>query len=248
MATNNNGIWKYCYWLNDSDLDKIKREMEDAGTEMVRAEKNPCEALRGPIGYAEPQTWSVICKHDAAPWYHASKHAGQNLVVASFPLDDTYDPFLETTIEQSTFEPIDFPPEEEITQLAQDPTYRSRNLEGWGALPKEMGDAIVKGLGKMSGKPLDSFEDLLCIWDAVHSNFIFPRYRSGKEFMHAPYSIADSIHIGTCCVELFNLLDSQEDALLVRPCIGSVIVKVLQKDRYYLVRLKNLRKQQDGKS
>ena len=102
----------------------------------------------------------------------------------------------------------------------------------------------MKGLGKMSGKPLDTFEDLLCIWDAVHSNFIIPHYRSGKEYMKAPYSIADSIHIGTCCVELFNLLDSQEDALLVRPCIGSVIVKVLEKDHYYLVRLVHTRKQQ----
>jgi hypothetical protein len=239
MVRNTNGIWKYCYWLDDSALGKIKKEMEKEGTTLVRAEKNPCEALRGPIGYAEPQTWNIICKHDAAPWYHASNHAGKNLVVASFPLDETYDPLLETTIEQSTFEPIDFPPEEELSQLAQDPTYRSRKREGWGGFPKEMGDAIVKGLGKMSGKPLDTFEDLLCIWDAVHSNFIIPQYRSGKEFMKAPYSIADSIHIGTCCVELFNLLDSQEDALLVRPCIGSVIVKVLEKDRYYLVRLVN---------
>ena len=244
MVTNSNGIWKYCYWLNDSALGQIKEEMKEDGTPMIQAEKNPCEALRGPIGYAEPQTWNVICKHDAAPWYQASKHAGKNLVAASFPLDETYDPFLETMIEHSTFEPIDFPPEEDLSQLAQDPTYRSRKLEGWGAFPPEMGDAIVKGLGKMSGKPLDTFEDLLCIWDAVHSNFIIPRYRSGKEFMEAPYSIADSIHIGTCCVELFNLLDSQEDALLVRPCIGSVIVKVLEKDHYYLVRLVHTRKQQ----
>ena len=94
----------------------------------------------------------------------------------------------------------------------------------------------------MSGKQLDSFENLLCIWDAVHSNFLSPRYRAGKEFMNAPYSITDSIHIGTCCVELFNLLDSQEEALLVRPCIGSVIVKVLEKNRYYLVRMANPRK------
>ena len=31
--------------------------------------------------------------------------------------------------------------------------------------------------------------------------------------------------------------DSKEDAMLVRPCIGSVIVKVLEKDRYYFVRV-----------
>ena len=242
MSPNNNGIWKYCYWLDDPGLSELKQEMADQDTPMVRAEQNPCEALKGEIGYAEPTTWSTICKHDAAPWYRASKHNGKNLIVSSFPLEESYTPFLETTIEQSSFEPIDFPPEGEFAHLAQDQTYRSRDLEGWGAFPKEVGNAIVKGLSKMSGKQLDSFEDLLCIWDAVHSNFLSPRYRAGKEFMNAPYSITDSIHIGTCCVELFNLLDSQEDALLVRPCIGSVIVKVLEKNRYYLVRLANPQK------
>jgi len=248
MATNSNGIWKYCYWLTDEALGMIKKEMEASGISMVRAEKNPCEALKGPIGYAEPQTWDIICKHDAAPWYHASSHAGKNLVVSSFPLSEPFDPFLETTIEPAAFEPIDFPPEDAFPELAQNPAYRSRTREGWGAFPKEMGDAIVKGLGKMSGKPLDTFEDLLCIWDAVHSNFIIPRYRSGDAFMNAPYSITDSIHIGTCCVELFNLLDSSEAALLVRPCIGSVLVRVLEQDRYYLVRLVNPGKNQGGKS
>jgi hypothetical protein len=63
--------------------------------------------------------------------------------------------------------------------------------------------------------------------------------------MHAPYSVADSTHIGTCCVELFNLLGTNEDALLVRPCIGSVIVKVLEKNRYYLVRLAHAATRQD---
>ena len=100
-----------------------------------------------------------------------------------------------------------------------------------------MGEAIVKGLNNLSEKKLSSFGDLLSSWEAVHANFAHPRYRAGKEFMNAPYSVAESVHIGTCCVELFNLLGTGEDALLVRPCIGSVIVKVLEKNRYYLVRL-----------
>ena len=211
--------------------------MEEKGTAMVKAEKNPCEALKGEIGYAEPFTWDIICKHDAAPWYRASKHVGENLVVSSFSLGEEYRPFLETTIEQSTFEPKEFPSREDLMKLAKDERYLSRELKGWGAFPQEMGEAIVKGLGEMSGKPLDKFEDLLSIWNAVHSNFVNPKYRAGKNFMNAPYSVADSIHIGTCCVELSNLLDSKDDAMLVRPCIGSVIVKVLEKDHYYLVRL-----------
>jgi len=237
MPTNRKGIWKYCYWLDDSGLSRLKKQMEEKSTAMVKAEKNPCEALKGEIGYAEPLTWDIICKHDAAPWYRASKHVGKNLVVSSFPLGEEYRPFLETTIEQSTFEPKELPSREDLMKLAKDERYLSHEREGWGAFPKEMGEAIVKGLGEMSGKPLDKFEDLLSIWDAVHSNFVNPKYRAGKDFMNAPYSIADSIHIGTCCVELFNLLDSKDNAMLVRPCIGSVIVNVLKKDQYYLVRL-----------
>lgn len=237
MSTNRKGIWKYCYWLDDAGLSRLKKQMEEKGTTMVQAEKNPCEVLKGEIGYAEPHTWEIICKHDAAPWYRASKHTGKNLVVSSFPLGEEYSTFLETTIEHTSFEPDDFPSREDLMKLAKDETYLSRKLEGWGAFPKEMGEAIIKGLSQMSGKPFDTFEDLLSMWDAVHANFVNPRYRAGKDFMNAPYSVADSIHIGTCCVELFNLFDSKEDAMLVRPCIGGVIVKVLEKDRYYLVRL-----------
>jgi len=236
MSTEKNEIWKYCYWLDDSALSKLKNQMDEKGIKMVRTERNPCEALKDEIGYAEPHTWGIICKHDAKPWYDASKHAGKNLVVSSFPLGEEFSSFLETTIEQTSFEPEEFPSKEDLMKLAKDESYPSCNLEGWGAFPKEMGEAIVKGLGKMSGKPLDKFEDLLSSWDAVHSNFVNPKYRAGEEYMNAPYTVADSIHTGTCCVELFNLLDSKEDAMLVRPCIGSVIVKVVEQDRYYLVR------------
>ena len=238
MSIQGRAIWKYCYWLDEGALAQLKQQMEARGITMLRAEKNPCEALRDELGYAEPPTWGIICKHDAEPWYRASKHAGKHLVVSSFPLSEEYNPSLETTIEKTTFIPEHYPSSAALQQLAGDKVYRSRNLKGWGAFPKKTGEAIVKGLGKMSGKPLDTFEDLLSIWNAVHSNFVNPHYRAGGDFSDAPYSVADSIHIGTCCVELFNLLDAKENAMLVRPCIGSVIVKVLDKDHYYLVRIK----------
>ncbi len=234
---NKNEIWKYCYWLDDSALSELKKQMNEKGIKMVQAERNPCEALRGEIGYAEPHTWGIICKHDAKPWYDASKHAGENIVVSSFPLNEEYSSFLETTIEQASFEPEEFPSKEDLMKLAKDKTYLSCDLEGWGAFPKEMREAMMGGLSKLSGKPVEKFEDLLSSWDAVHSNFVNPKYRAGKEHTNAPYTVADSMHTGSCCVELFNLLDSKEDVMLVRPCIGSVIVKVLEKDRYYLARL-----------
>ena len=104
-----------------------------------------------------------------------------------------------------------------------------------GLFPKEMGAAIVAGLQKMFGSPVRNFDELHSTWSAVHANFVCPRLPgSGADYGDAPYSIADSAPISSCCVELFNMLGSQEP-LLVRPCIGGVIVKALEKDRYYLM-------------
>jgi hypothetical protein len=237
MVANENETLKYCYWLDKQALSALKKQMTVKGIEMVRAKRNPCEALRGEIGYAEPHTWDVICKHDAAPWYYASRHAGKNLVASSFPLEEKYSPFLETTIEISLFQPEAFPSSEEMGQLATDSEYLLRQPEGWGKLPAEMGETIVQGLSKMIGKPFGTFKNLLHTWTAVHANFVSPRYRAGSEFMDAPYSVSDTVHISSCCVELFNLLGSKEHALLARPCIGAVIVNVLKRDQYYLVRV-----------
>jgi len=238
MVTGEVNILKHCYWLDEQALGKLQKQMGEKGVEMVRAEKNPCEALRGDIGYAEPHTWDVICKYDAAPWYHASRHVGRTLLVSSFPLDEKYSRFLETTIGLSPFVPENLPSQEELVRLATDEKYLSRQPEGWGNFPREMGEAIVNGLSKMTGKPPERFEDLLRTWTAVHANFVNPRYRAGSKYMDAPYSVSDTVHISSCCVELFNLLDSKVRAMLVRPCIGAVIVNVLKKDQYYLVRVK----------
>jgi len=241
MVTNANEILKYCYWLDDQSLAMLKKQMKEKGIEMGRAERNPCETLKINVAYAEPHTWDVICKHDAAPWYHASEHAGKNLVTSSLPLEQEYEQFLETTIELSPFKPDKLPSEEELRQLAVDETYLSKQPESWGRFPRETGEAIVQGLSKMIGKPFGTFEKLLITWTAVHANFVNKRYRAGKELMDAPYSVSDTIHISSCCVELFNLLGSKENALLVRPCIGAVMVNALRQDQYYLVRVASSR-------
>ena len=228
--------WKYCYWLTRDIFDKLSAFLEAKGIEMLRAKQNPCEALLADIGYAEPGTWSVICRFDAAPWYTASQHAAKYLVVSSQELDEPFQQFLETTIEPVEFDPPYIPSPEEQKKLADNPVYLARQPHGWGAFPKETGDAIVNGLGKVFGTKINNFEDLLSTWTAVHANFVCSAYCSGKAFGNAPYSISDSVHMSTCCVEMFNLINTRQEALLVRPCVGSVIVKAFEKDRYYLVR------------
>lgn len=209
--------------------------MEARGVNMVAAKQNPCEAIRADIGYAAPEIWPMICKHDATPWYRASRHAGKYLVASSQPLDSDFSASLATTITPVDFIPPAFPtPEQELSLIAQ-PDYRRKEPEGWGAFPKEIGEAIVNGLAKMYGVPIEPFESLLRTWTAVHANFAAPVFRADASMHNAPYSIAPSVRISSGCVEFFNLIGSSEKALLVRPCIGGVIVKAFEKDRYYLV-------------
>lgn len=171
---------------------------------MTPARKNPCKALAGQSGSAGPAVWDVICKHGAAPWHHASPHTEKLLVVSSFALAETYDQFLETIVELSAFEPESMPPASERASLAQqDPSYLARQPQSCGAFPQETGEAIVLGLSKMIGTHTEIFFELLQTWTAVHANFLASRYRAGAAYGNAPYFIADTVHISSCCVELF---------------------------------------------
>jgi hypothetical protein len=235
MSTNHKKIWKYSYWLDEKNLSHLKKEMKDKGIEMTCAQYSPCEVLKGELGYAEPHVWPIICKPDATPWYVESKFNGKNLVVSSFPLNDRYQNFLETTITPADFEPSYLPSLQEKEALCEDRVYLSKEPAAWSEFPKDWSDEIVKGFAHMADNQSITFEDILFRWTAVHANFINPKYRTDAPYANAPYSIEDSKYISTCCVELFNLLDSDEKAFLVRPCIGAVIAEVLADNKYYHV-------------
>jgi len=233
----NNDIWKYCYWISSETLSDLQQQMLNRETSLIQAEKNPCEVLAGEIGVAEPDVWSVICRHDAAPWYNQSKFKGKILVVSSFSLGNEYEEYLETTITPVDFEPLRSLTEDEKEALVNSPGFQNRKPPEWDSFPRETGEQITQGLAKITGKTAGSWEDLFQTWTAVHANFVSPQYRANEKFLNSPYSIADSYTISSCCVELFNLLESEEKALLVRPCTGAVMIKLLKKDHYYFVKL-----------
>jgi hypothetical protein len=228
-------VWKYSYWLDDGHLAQLKQKMQERGVEMVCAQYSPCEVLKGEIGYAEPHVWPVLCSPDATPWYRESRFSGQNLVASSFALDDGFSGFLETTITPVAFEPPRMPDQHGREELSEDRTYLGREPAAWSDFPAEWAEEMVKGFARMTGNPAITFQDILIRWTAVHANFIKPRFRADKTFLSAPYSTDETRFISTCCVELFNLLDSSEQALLVRPCIGAVMADVALQDQYYLV-------------
>ena len=87
-------IWKYCYWLKPDIFSALQTLMTSRSISMLPAKQNPCEVIRADIGYAAPEVWPLICKHDATPWYRVSRHAGKYLVASSFPLDREFEPCL----------------------------------------------------------------------------------------------------------------------------------------------------------
>ncbi len=234
---NDPGVWKYIYWLDDTGLSKLKEKMAAMDKEMVVATKCPCEAIKGEIGYASPPTWSVICKHDAAIWYDQSKHVGKHVVGSSFALDKSFEPFLETTLAEVSFSPPSFPTTKEKQELIEDPLFLSHKPKSWDEFPEEMREPIIKGLGTLPGEAVGTWDDLFLNWSAVRANFISPKYRADSALYNAPYSIADTKNINSCCVELFNLVDSKEEALLARPCVGAMIMEAAKQDQYYLVKV-----------
>jgi hypothetical protein len=228
-------VWKHIYWLDEARMSALLAQKRAEGIDLPRAQQNACEILLSDIGYAAPDIWQVICRHDAGPWYEQSPYAGKYVVASSRPLARQYEPCLSATIEPVEFTPPAMPDAEQTRRLAESPSFAARVPQRWWAFPRDMGDAIVSGLRTMFGSNVENFDELHRSWSAYHANFLDPQYRSGVEFGHAAYGIAESAHISSCCVELFNMLGSKEPQL-VRPCIGSVIVKALQKDCYYLMK------------
>lgn len=239
MDSDNQKVWKYSYWLDDAHLSQLKEEVKDKKIELNCAQYSPCEVLKGDIGFATPDVWPVICLPDATPWYTESRFRGKNIVVSSTALGYPFSSFLETTITTASFNPPRMPTLKDKKELSENNEYLECEPSAWREFPEEWSDEMRKGFANMTGNQSMTFEDIRFRWAAVHSNFKKPAYRADDKFLFAPYSIDESRYISTCCVELFNLLDSEEKAFLVRPCIGAVIAEALEDKYYYVVLEKN---------
>jgi len=226
---------RYCYWFEKEKFEKLHNQMNKNAIPMIGAQKMACEVFNCECGFVEPSIWALNDQWDADTWYAASNHAGKNLVVSSFRLGEEWESLLETI-----FEPVDFlPPVQPSLQekevLVKDSTYQRREPVGFGDFPEESRERLVKGIAKMQGTEPEPFCSYLLEWRAVHANFVNPKYRAHTEYDSAPYSVSDSTHISSCCVELCGMFETPEKKFLVRPCMGAVIMNALERDRYYLV-------------
>ena len=201
----------------------------------------PCRVLRKSmeIGCVRPSAWEGFCKRRTS-WYLNSEKAGKFLVVSNQPLElsGLGNPIL---ITESNFKPDRLPTSEEIVELIQSVSFQKRKPRIWDKI-----DPIEKDFQKRWGErhginePFD-FEKTFMIHSANHSNFITPKFYVDVNGAKVPYSIADSAHVCSSCIEFFNILGEQWPVKYVVPCIGAVQFAHLPKDQYFEVLSGNTR-------
>jgi hypothetical protein len=171
------------------------------------------------------------CRRQGA-WYRQSDKNGKYLVISDKPLPE-YEP--ETVIEVSDFKAPGLPDTAGIKKLAEDKEYKKSAPEEWFKLTRKDNNHWKKLLAKL--KIDESLEQGFEIHNANHANFIKGEYSVKTDKGPAPYSIADSAHVCSSCVELFNLHSAMEKYKVkyVMPCPGLVIYVGFEKDRYLKV-------------
>lgn len=217
-------------------LKKVRKNLEEKEIELLDEARIPCRVLRESINIAflAPPAWNGFCKRRTS-WFRKSKMAGKFLIVSSSPLDlpDLENPII---VVESNFKPDRFPSCEEISQLIQSKEYQTRKPPEWDKPDPLERDFYQRWFERNRvNEPFD-FEKILMSHSANHANFLDPKYSINLNGSIVPYSIADSIHVCSSCLEFFNILGDQWPVKYVLPCIGAVKFAGLPMDHYFEVK------------
>jgi len=228
---------KFCYWVDLHGLKSVRRNLEEKEIELLDEARIPCRVLRESINIAflAPPAWNGFCKRRTS-WFRKSKMAGKFLIVSSSPLDlpDLENPII---VVESNFKPDRFPSCEEISQLIQSKEYQTRKPPEWDKPDPLERDFYQRWFERSRvNEPFD-FDKILLSHSANHANFLDPKYSINLNGSIVPYSIADSIHVCSSCLEFFNILGDQWPVKYVVPCIGAVQFAHFPMDRYFEVRI-----------
>jgi len=228
---------KVCYWVDFHILETVRENLEVRGIELPEESRIPCRGLRASteVVYLVPPAWNGFCKRRTS-WYRKSGKADKFLIVSNNSLDL---PGLENPmiITESSFKPDRFPSPKEIPLLIQSEEYQKKKPREW-----DKPDPLEKDFYKRwvernrVDEPFD-FGTILMSHSANHANFLNPRFFINRDSSVVPYSIADSIHVCSSCLEFFNILGEQWPVKYVVPCIGAVQFAHLPMDQYFEVRV-----------
>ena len=226
---------KCCHWVDLQGLKAVREHLEKKEVELPEETRIPCRVLRTSmeVGYVVPLAWEGFCKRRTS-WYLGSEKAGKFLVVSNEPLNlsGLGNPIL---IMNSDFKPDRLPTSLEMSELARSRSFQKAMPRSW-----DKPDVLEKGFYRRwfgrnrVNEPFD-FEKILLSHSANHANFMDPKFFINMDGIKVPYSIADSAHVCSSCLEFFNILGSQWPVKYVVPCIGAVQFAKLPIDHYFRV-------------
>ena len=189
------------------------------------------------IGCVRPSAWEGFCRRRTS-WYSNSEKVGKFLVVSNRPLEPSglVNPIL---ITESSFKPDRLPTSEEITELIESVSFQRRKPRLWDKIEPVERDFQKRWVERHGiNEPFD-FDKTFMIHSANHSNFITPKFYINLNGVKIPYSISDSAHVCSSCIEFFNILGGQWPVKYAVPCIGAVQFAHLIKDQYFEVKSGN---------
>jgi hypothetical protein len=226
---------KYCYWLDSNGFTSVKKVLEEEGNQGTDETHLPCRILRTSkdLGYVAPSAWNGFCKRRTS-WYWKSERAGKFLIVSNKPWDipGGKDPI---TIVESNFKPDRLPSRKEILELIESDEYRKKKPKEWDQPNPIEKDFYQIYFERYGAKDYFDFDKILKYQSANHANFLDPKFYIVLNESKAPYSIADSIHVCSSCLEFFNILGDQWSLKYVVPCIGAVKFAGLPMNQYFEV-------------
>jgi hypothetical protein len=234
-GTKKMGYRKFCYWTDSRGLKKVRKVLEGMGIQPKEEARIPCRVLRPSIeiGSIAPRAWEGFCKRRTS-WYRKSDKTGKFLVVSNTPLNhlDVGNPII---IMESNFRPPRLPSPDELAQLIECQEFQNRKPPIWekvSPLDKEFYKRWFER--HRPDEPFD-FERIFAYHSANHANFLDPKFFVIEGSTKVPYSIADSLHVCSSCLEFLNILGSQWALKYVVPCIGAIQFAHLSADQYFEV-------------
>ncbi len=227
---------KFCYWVDREDLEKVRKNFIEEGIELHDEARIPCRVLRTSreVSYLSPPAWYGFCKRRTS-WYWKSEKAGKTLVASNRSLDHLSigTPIV---IGESNFRPVQLPSLQETLELIQSQKYQDQKPSVWEKVePIEIEFYQTWFERRLPNGPFE-FSKIFASHCANHANFIDPKFFVTLNGIITPYSIADSLHVCSSCMEFFNILGAEWPIKYVVPCIGAVLFAHLPMDQYLEVK------------
>ncbi len=229
------GYQKFCYWLNRNELEEVRKNLTDGGIPLAEETHVPCRVLKASseIGLVSRSAWESLCKRKTS-WHRTSKKAEKVLVVSNRPLE-RLDFHTSILITESDFKPGRFPDPGEMARMVQSDTFRRRTPPLWNRVEPSEKDSYRRWFIRYGVDGSFDFDRIFLMQSANHANFLDPRFFVTLGDRIAPYSIADSLHACSSCLEFFDILGEEWPVKYVVPCLGAVLFARLPRDRYFKI-------------